>query len=148
MRKLITTLLIASPLIMLPAVSGAKGCLKGAAVGAVAGHVAGHHAGARRGGRMRSLSAIIEKKARDKAAAARRAKRRQPARPPSRSYCRAGSSQRLAAFNCPMAAESSVNRVAAANSPSCCTVVALAMGAVMLGRAICQASATLAAEAP
>jgi hypothetical protein len=67
MRNLITMLVIATPLIVLPAVGSAKGCLKGAAVGGVAGHVAGHHAvlGAAAG-------CVIEhhrEKAKDKAAA-------------------------------------------------------------------------------
>ena len=39
-----------------------------------------------------------------------------------------------------------VSRVAAANCFNCSTVVALAIGAVTLGRAICQARATLAGE--
>ena len=36
-------LALAACLATLPAVTGAKGCLKGAAVGAVAGHVVGRH---------------------------------------------------------------------------------------------------------
>ena len=41
-----TTLVLVSllaPMLALPTVATAKGCLKGAAVGGVAGHVAGHH---------------------------------------------------------------------------------------------------------
>jgi len=44
MRKTIAVLVIAMPLVMMPCIAGAKGCLKGAAVGGVVGHVAGHHA--------------------------------------------------------------------------------------------------------
>jgi hypothetical protein len=44
MHKLWLSILIAAPIVSLPAVSIAKGCLKGAAVGGVVGHVAGHHA--------------------------------------------------------------------------------------------------------
>ena len=44
MRKLLLTIVILSPIALLPAMSSAKGCLKGAAVGGVVGHVAGHHA--------------------------------------------------------------------------------------------------------
>lgn len=44
MHKRIVAVAMASALVMLPGMGGAKGCLKGAAVGGVAGHVAGHHA--------------------------------------------------------------------------------------------------------
>ena len=44
MRTLLFSLAIAAPIVLLPCVGSAKGCLKGAAVGGVVGHVAGHHA--------------------------------------------------------------------------------------------------------
>ena len=44
MRKYLLALAIMIPLVSLPAMSSAHGCLKGAAVGGVVGHVAGHHA--------------------------------------------------------------------------------------------------------
>lgn len=43
MRKLLITFVLGLAIAGLPALAGAKGCLKGAAVGGVAGHVAGHH---------------------------------------------------------------------------------------------------------
>jgi hypothetical protein len=43
MRKLLL-LAILIPVLSLPAISSAHGCIKGAAVGGVVGHVAGHHA--------------------------------------------------------------------------------------------------------
>ena len=43
MRKVLIALTIALPVLAVPSMASAKGCLKGAAVGGVAGHVAGHH---------------------------------------------------------------------------------------------------------
>src|SRR5262249_27175118 len=54
----------------------------------------------------------------------------------------------LASSSCRTASASSGNRVAASSSSSCARLVALAMGAVMLGRAISQARATLAGVDP
>jgi outer membrane lipoprotein SlyB len=44
MKKLLLALLLATPLVAVPGMASAKGCLKGAAVGGVAGHVLGKHA--------------------------------------------------------------------------------------------------------
>lgn len=44
MRHVTASLVIAACVVIMPAVTNAKGCLKGAAVGGVVGHVAGHHA--------------------------------------------------------------------------------------------------------
>jgi hypothetical protein len=44
MRKYLLVIAITIPLVSLPAMSSAHGCIKGAAVGGVVGHVAGHHA--------------------------------------------------------------------------------------------------------
>jgi hypothetical protein len=44
MNKLWITVALAAPIVLLPDIGNAKGCIKGAAVGAIAGHVAGHHA--------------------------------------------------------------------------------------------------------
>lgn len=44
MHKFLTALLLAAPLVSVPGLTKAEGCLKGAAVGGVVGHVAGKHA--------------------------------------------------------------------------------------------------------
>jgi hypothetical protein len=44
MRKYLLAIAITIPLVSLPALSSAHGCIKGAGVGGVVGHVAGHHA--------------------------------------------------------------------------------------------------------
>jgi hypothetical protein len=44
MRKYLLAIAVTIPLISLPVISSAHGCIKGAAVGGVVGHVAGHHA--------------------------------------------------------------------------------------------------------
>jgi hypothetical protein len=43
MHKTLVLVYLLAPMLALPTVATAKGCLKGAAVGGVAGHVAGHH---------------------------------------------------------------------------------------------------------
>lgn len=43
MYKAFIVLAVAIPVLTVPTLGNAKGCLKGAAVGGVAGHVAGHH---------------------------------------------------------------------------------------------------------
>jgi len=44
MHKYLLVTAIVIPLVSIPSMSSARGCIKGAAVGGVVGHVAGHHA--------------------------------------------------------------------------------------------------------